>query len=926
MNIFRAVPKAGLGSSLEEPVSCISQRRTALRLPTPWSLAELQPDEEDFRFLVTLLRHANEGVIDRWLRPQWQDRFGLVVLFLAAETARRYASEGEVWSVVAKCFTEQTRHLLFLRNNQPTQRLKDAIEVAARRHGLRHAFGTAGVQSWYQTIYLQFGFTRSGFQRRLPEWLVGQIATEAITSLRDDERLRSESFRLLWQTLRDYRRNNLTEATVRKRLSESPWVLPDWVEEVMKAARQRMELCDRPVSEAASEPDEPAFLSTPRLEWKSGTPGFVAELTNLAQLERLTEPVYALRVADQTLANLVRQQDGSYAADRDTIPLPCKPALKAALVARHTDEVAYSQVIEVWDANEDLTLFGSDGRRLGDPWCERMDGNKAYFILAADDLQLVPEMKWQRIADRWKLHELQAGWPSNLRLAFDDGDTLWTPVLGSAKAKPEPEWAAGCKLIVLEVQKAGLEVDVQVLPHVVIRFVRCGMALDVENNRCFVPLGAFGIKGTAWLQIGLQRHHEIYVVRRKVTLHEARSPLVLTLTDEGWHRLNGENIVVTAAKAGSYRFCLPRLWNNEEADWFLMEGDVCLGRPSRRPHTLRGLAGLGAELTLRPRLYNFGEKPVMVSKSVVAHGCVEDLTFDAATHTLAVQLSSSLEPSEDHKIVAWTSGQLDVLSVCACTEPQARWECLTPRDFAEPVAVAVAFRGEWLGGWFHHQADKWLPTLLETKVFEPRLVAALLRWFRLPLLSKPFRPGIQMLVARHPVAVLAAWLRNTLVELPFGLKFADRDDAWLSVVRCIFRDWQLKSDEITELFSIWMDKAETPIAAIGDAFDALLRVDPRLAVNLVRAGCPQYAKQLRFRLACAADDAAYKRNKQRLIETCSNEMQCDSRFLESLLKLSSDAQSAKVKDTRHASNLAIAIAASSDFRNLLAMYLLESLS
>jgi hypothetical protein len=917
MALFQEV---SIRDGLDVAAKTIEVGRERIGHAVPWSVAELAFDEKDFEFLVKLLRQADENAIKRGLRSQCQAKFGLVFLCFAAEIARRFAGEGEVWSVISKCCNERTRRLLFLANNQPRQDLKDALEVAARCYELRHVFGTSGVQNWYQTIYLQFGFTKKGFSKRLPEWLVGQPAPEAVAALRDDEGLRSQSFRELWCALREYRRNNLSEQSIRERLTKSPWILPAWIDDLMKAARQRMELPDRPTGEFASEIEDLKFLSEPRLDWTNEASRFLSEVTNLAQLDNLTERCYALRTGNRTLANVVRQRDESYEADTEIIALPCAPTLTATLVACDSNKVPYSQIVELWDANDDVTLFNANGKRL-DVWNERMAPEKNYYVLAADDLTFIPQMTGHRIAHSWKLYELRAGWSWDLKLTFDDGDTLWTPRIGERRS--EPTWTKSFQPEVESVDEKSVKVKLGAQFDISVRFARCGVPFHVENNRCDVPLSAFGMTGTANLRIGLRRGEETCVVERRVSLNDAlREPLVLAMSDDGWRKLGGDKISSAAAKRGVYKFFLPKCWDKEDADWVLVEGDVCLGKPPRRPQPIHNLAGFGAKLTLRHQLYNVGEKAVEVSKKVVTCGCVEKHTFDKTSCVLTIHLCQSLEPSDDYKVVAWTqTGLLHSLSVDACGDDSTRWECVVSDDFANPVAVAVAFRGEWMGAWVQRKANEWLPSLLALPHLGHRLKAALLRWFHLPLLSQRYCSDIRKFVETHPVETIAAWLRGTLVELPCGLKFADRDDAWFSVVRAMFQDWRPKPEEASALFEVWMEQSETQKAAIGDAFDALLRVDPRLAVKVIQVGCRQHSEPLRFRIASAGDGPTYQRQKGRLVETCSKEMRCDTAFLKSLLeKAAEDAPSANKRD---AVNLATAIVASSDFRKLLAMHLLE---
>ncbi len=83
-------------------------------------------------------------------------------------------TEGRLWVTFQReCFHNTTLQVLFIQG-QPKRAYKDTLEAAARWLQIRHVFGIEGLQSWFDTISLQFGFTHQGFLHRLPEWLVGQ--------------------------------------------------------------------------------------------------------------------------------------------------------------------------------------------------------------------------------------------------------------------------------------------------------------------------------------------------------------------------------------------------------------------------------------------------------------------------------------------------------------------------------------------------------------------------------------------------------------------------------------------------------------------------------------------------------------------------------------------------------------------------------
>jgi hypothetical protein len=205
------------------------------RLQKPRSLCEVRLPWDDYQWLLQWARKLSPRTCRHFLDWSRGARtLGTLLLLVASETARRDAQQGHIWSSIDTKFDLSTREFLF-RQRQPIQPLKDAIELACRALSLRHLFGIAGVQSYYDSIYLQFGFTYKGIAR-LPYWLAGQGITEAIAHLLSPEpELGSDSFQRLWFTLKEYRRNNVTEQRLRSVIAENPCFPPTTVLDIQPA-------------------------------------------------------------------------------------------------------------------------------------------------------------------------------------------------------------------------------------------------------------------------------------------------------------------------------------------------------------------------------------------------------------------------------------------------------------------------------------------------------------------------------------------------------------------------------------------------------------------------------------------------------------------------------------------------------------------
>ena len=167
-----------------------------------------------------------------------QGAFGIALLLWVTEEARRKAAEGSLWNRVPQnAFRQEVRQVLFSQQN-PTQILKDCIEIAARRFNLRHVFGIEGTQQWFNTVFLQFGFSKSGMESRLQDWLSGHTLTISIDTLLH-EKTKSESFVQLWETLKDYRLRKISREETIERIQNSPWILLEWIPRIVKITEDR---------------------------------------------------------------------------------------------------------------------------------------------------------------------------------------------------------------------------------------------------------------------------------------------------------------------------------------------------------------------------------------------------------------------------------------------------------------------------------------------------------------------------------------------------------------------------------------------------------------------------------------------------------------------------------------------------------------
>ena len=215
-------------------------------VPAPRSLVEAG-------FIDKEIEELREWFVDRWELPYWcddglrqeaagasrQEMIGALILILATAQCREHADQDSVWPAATKSFRGGKAYPTLFVAGQPTASCKRAMAAGVRRLGLRNLIDRHGKQEYFDTLRLQFGFTRRGAEKRLPEWLAGLVPLPVkILSGEDREYidLRSESFSVLWKALKRFRDNQLAKEYTRLVLEAFPWVRHDWIEGLLEAA------------------------------------------------------------------------------------------------------------------------------------------------------------------------------------------------------------------------------------------------------------------------------------------------------------------------------------------------------------------------------------------------------------------------------------------------------------------------------------------------------------------------------------------------------------------------------------------------------------------------------------------------------------------------------------------------------------------
>ena len=741
----------------------------------PRSVAEIDLTKRDTDRIrvafANLTIDPSYWLTDRRPRPVFPDLeaspsevVACLLLILGAETCRDEATEGAVWPCVRACLPNSYEAKIFP-GKQPSTDLKDGLAQVTERLQLRRAIGWEGSQEYFETIKLQFGFTLRGARRRLAEWIVGIGEPVAVQSLRganlDHCGSESHQFRRLWLALKHYRANQLPENDVRQILEQSTWIRNSWIDELLKQARSRREQLGVGVGEEpqgrqqAETGDEAQFPGHLRLAWDARDPDLYFELDE-DEVESLVSEWNAsmleISIDGSQPCRWIREQSGWRGSRR--LMLKNWNATTVTIMSgdgRHSAdfEVAGSRL------NEDLMVFDEDqGRLLG--LQARMKTARAYIVLCDEALELAGAEAANEVQlDGRNVYRLAPGWSESLRLEIK-GLVYWQAPISDALLLEQPDLVVSnesnadgrlgsCQRLLLSgVPPEALEVSLLVGTQA--GEVRLDRFEADWRTVTPVPLDVRLLTGETRLRVRLKTKDNHRCWRPK-TRWNVQGLAVMVCDDQSWERPNWEiwdkpNKPLNCARG---RILARVFFSRNERSLGVFEGSRFVTKGTR-PFQLLGLVARGAPLLTRDG--------VELAASVEDQGCV--LRFYGkmlGQNRCCVVLRDRIEPSDRHTIMLWTtSGTVRTIRPSGHRIQDHRWD-LPPYD--EPIAWAIAYDGKCIG-------SAWRTSELTTLVSGQRTpnTFALLRWFRVPVLSPDMRLPVREAIESNPSGFLWAWLSN----------------------------------------------------------------------------------------------------------------------------------------------------------------------
>lgn len=848
--------------------------------PKPVSLCEVA-DDDCCRECLKELQTARHFEVAAALQ-QHQPEFGLRFLLAVVYVARREASEGQIWRAVRAeiQLTDSIAEIMFLGNGQPRPELKALLEKCCRHYRLRHIFGDEGAQEWFGSIYLQFGFTQRGFSARLPEWLMGYSQPTTISRLLEDQRLQSESFRKLWDGLLSFRRGNSLESQARSIIFKSPWVLPEWADDLLLAAKKKPHLSPAaPRTGVAGEENAPrTFLSEPRLIVENHLADALwrIELEGLADLGLAGNSYRVTLVCGEMPSRetfLRKQADGSFSNLNQTFDFPFSLVRQERITASITDEQGRevaAQDVRLFDPEDDIIAFNERGYLVNDFVTKGPRTNVTYHLLLRDDLTMVPP------ASDWYLHKklgyalsrLRLDDGQTLRVFFDDNDELWSSVTRLLKNRGYLPDGLAPRCEMSAVENPSLygptikEITLRVLgidgaALVSARWRSQGLRIEAPDIALQLPWRIAGIQKPeailaqrVAIQVTLRISEAIY--RTEVEwipscvgiFEQSRGR---TTFGETFNARNYEQL-----KRGRYTLLPEPLTDGQRQRglrWCIFEGDRFVS-PLRegvaQPFTTLG--AYGQSLSVRRGQFNCEGTPTIVIGEIADQGLFqiygdknpflgEDYTFDTwgspelgAEH----QLFHGLMHEKATKEIA--GERLIFADDKAMFSPFPAENC----DY-----LVLAYAGVRLATWWrvlkHGDDNSWSSNLAQIRDDQDaRRAAFTIRWAKLPILSGDYYHDVKAFFRRFPHVVLREWLFGHK-ERSDGRKIeGENTEAWHDAVRAIIQGYQSGHNELSVeaklklLQCLGNNEAGDANAKVLDTFRFVGECDPVLMGRMIQ--------------------------------------------------------------------------------------------
>lgn len=843
------------GDFLDSILRRFYSRSSGLRASGLWSLMELGFSDEDFRILR---RWGKECAVDFRDAGKTRRRCGDIIIngleslalaFLAycSEIGRNVSNEGELWPSIEAEIGDGLKKQVFASPANPKPRIREATESVCTKFGIRHVFGREGEQSWFRSVFLQFGMTRNGW-RRLPWWLSNAsrptVSVELL--LTRDSGVQSSSFVKLWQTLQRLRWGQISGQNARESLRKGCWITSTEVEDLIAATLALPEISR---SEGNSEPDvvpSTALIGPPLLIWRD-EPRF--ELPVNGQCKWLTANRYVLVLPGNKRVPVIRDAN-TYRIDLPSGKIEVElrdPVVQIDLQRFQTSCLLEPVNVTLVPQDSDFAFYSSTGRSLG--WAEDSRGLREGCKLLCRSLCEVtvePLAPFTRhvFGGEWIVRSYGEGIPAGFEIRKGE-EVLWT---SSRPTGPQPadavtytvlctggHWGDKATFILRDfkegtpshllvgekraafepIASGGFRAFLRLSPDCDYTRARPQIEFELDGRlrRVGAALQMGSVTGVA---IEAENGWKTFIERGTLDADQLRRRLILARVPSGF---NGDQIA--------------------SDDWAWMEGDHFCGRPRDRASVIgESLYALGDSLTLSPGPYNRPMSGQSLVRNVVRSGLIHWIEQSGSEYQL--QLRNSVEFDSDYELWLWNSGSSLPEKVRASDWIQHEDACLiAPPSGTAPMALAISFRGVWLGarpcrsGWDDYAA-------LISSTSDWQTTARWLKWWRVPLLHEALRKIVFRMVNHAPAATLIAWMSAEPFE--HGADLLETDEAaWGAIIRTFLWEWRpdaANSAVVLTDLGLLSGDFDLDESQPWEQYEPLLATHPLLLAQLAGRGLP----------------------------------------------------------------------------------------
>ena len=781
----------------------------AMQFDRVWSIADLRLSDDDVKWLRSwfgcLTQESTYSYIYSFLPANFEldaaityrQMFGSLLICAGAEICREEGREDSVWPVIRGLLPEPVaiHNELFLSNGQPSSLMRYIIADAVRVLNLRHAMDIEGTQQWFVTFKLQFGFTYRGAKNRLAEWLVNLGQPHAIQYLRGETEfsdLASDSFQSMWRALTQFRRGLILEAEVRNTLEQNPWVKAHWIDNLLKEAKAKIAtlgIGDWHPEETLEFDKELSVenlcpIEGVALEWPQGT---MPRLRFQIDREKIESEVNDTQVGEldfyidgRRLTRWLRQRDGSWAGMDCIYAEPDKYKNKPNLRPGTLTVLSGSgEPLVEWDftdsgLSEEVLLFDLEREKIVSAGTERLDLNRRYAIVCDRNcnLQGCDSIEvFERIEVSRKTIRLASPLKQNLCISYQDF-VLWQPVQAEGDQRPQ---------FSLTLTTPEGEIKLQARTKLIIK----GLPDDTESVALLIHTKTIPMhleKGEWSTSKEVTITPELAARQRRVRIRFTSGGRTTTIEPRLEFNLFGVAVLRSDAESISYVVlnrddklnrsegtAYLRIWTPDNDPRALVyEGGCQVGRLRYNKIRLRDLPGHGGELRVKNQRNEFPFGVICTDTGCVRKFLPSILGCDAQLSLLSDKNASDAN-RDGYGIYFWLVDEIGRTKFNQLSDsdiqPNSSERTWFIRNSNNPIAVALTWKGHWLGAWWDIQR---ICEFIKIKRFElTDLEFQLVKWFRVPILH-PKLEDFAEIVYRQPSKFIREWTCDE--RLPGGVK------------------------------------------------------------------------------------------------------------------------------------------------------------